>query len=153
MAKIFTSATLLLTIFSVIFCAERETTIIYPPFKHTWGIHKGTETKLDMLLDNRTDFDNPQGIALTRLKSWDDPKDKTDDDQITAFGINSGKGEIIYNSSMYSLALYGNKGSGKGVILLGIASCIKGNTLILCHSMDIINQILIMDLKFMLIIN
>ncbi len=39
-------------------------------------------------------------------------------------------------------------GSGKGVILLGIASCIKGNTLILCHSMDIINQIYADAIKF-----
>ncbi len=112
--KYYTLTILILSIVSAIFCEENETTIVYPPFKHTWGIHKGTEAKLDMLLDNRTDFDNPQGIAVTRLKSWDNPKDKTDDDQITAFGVNSGRGEIIYNSSMYSLALYGKNGSGKG---------------------------------------
>lgn len=39
-------------------------------------------------------------------------------------------------------------GSGKGVILLGIASAIKGNTLILCHSLDIVNQIYVDSVKF-----
>lgn len=102
---------------SLLFGEQTETTIIYPPFKHTWGIHKGTEAKLDMLLNDRTDFDDPQGLALTKLKSHDDPNDKGDDDEITAFGVNSGRGEIIYNSSMYSLALYGNRGSGVGEFL------------------------------------
>ncbi|MCD6418259.1 hypothetical protein J7M00_05700 [bacterium] len=108
------SATLIILCAFALLLAEDETTIIYPPFKHTWGIHKGTEAKLDMLLDDRTDFDNPQGIAVTRLRSWDDPKSKTDDDEITAFGVNSNRGEIIYNSSMYSLALFGKRGSGRG---------------------------------------
>ncbi|MEA1928368.1 MAG: DEAD/DEAH box helicase family protein, partial [Candidatus Auribacterota bacterium] len=39
-------------------------------------------------------------------------------------------------------------GSGKGVILLGLASCIEGKTLILCHSMDILNQIYADAIKF-----
>jgi len=89
-------------------------TLVYPPFKHTWGIHKGTESKLDMLLGDVTDFDNPQGIAVTRLLAWDDPDDNKDDDELTAYGINGNRDQIIYNTSMYSLGLYGKSGSGKG---------------------------------------
>ena len=89
-------------------------TLVYPPFKHTWGIHKGTEGKLDMLLGNATDFVNPQGLALTRLIVWDDPDKTKDDDELTAYGINSGRDEIIYNISMYSLDIFGETGSGPG---------------------------------------
>jgi len=108
----------ILTLFALLIagvanCEQKETTYLYPPFKHSWGFHKGTEEKLDMLLGNRTDFDNPQGIAVTRLKSWDNPKTTRDDDEVTVFGVNSGRGQIIYNKSMYKLGLYGSKGSGR----------------------------------------
>ena len=96
---------------------QNATTLLYPPFKHTWGIHKGTEEKLDMLLGNKTDFDNPQGLAIVKLKTLDDPKSPDDDAEVTAFGVNSGRGEIIYNASMYALGLYGSKGSGVGQFL------------------------------------
>jgi len=88
-------------------------TLVYPPFKHTWGIHKGTEAKLDLLLGNATDFANPQGLAVARLKVLEDPKSDKDDDEITAYGVNSGRDQIIYNTSMYNLAIFGSSGSGK----------------------------------------
>ena len=108
---------------------QKQTTLLFPPFKHTWGIHKGTEEKLDLILGDKTDFDNPQGLTCTRLKSWDDPKDDEDDAEVTAFGVNSGRGEIIYNSSMYSLAIYGKRGSGVGEMSNphGICSTEDGN--------------------------
>jgi len=87
-------------------------TLVYPPFKHTWGIHKGTEAKLDMLLGNATDFDNPQGLAVTRLHAWEDPKTEKDDDELVAYGVNSGRDQIIYNKSMYALDIFGQSGSG-----------------------------------------
>ncbi len=105
---------IVLAIVGVVLAAQKQTTLFYPPFGHTWGIHRGTEDKLDMLLGNVTDFDNPQGVAAVKLKSWDDPKSRKDDDEITCFGVNANRGQIIYNSSMHSLALYGKKGHGVG---------------------------------------
>ena len=87
-------------------------TLVYPPFKHTWGVNKGTEAKLDMLLGNATDFDNTQGIAVTRRTATDNPKDDRDDDELSAYGVNAGRDQIIYNVSMYNLAIYGSHGSG-----------------------------------------
>ncbi|MCK5832746.1 hypothetical protein KAH81_03650 [bacterium] len=99
---------------SVVFTAEKGLqTLVYPPFKHSWGVHKGTEAKLDMLLGNATDFDNPQGLAVARLRRTDNPKDDRDDDELSAYGVNAGKDQIIYNISMYNLAIYGSSGSGK----------------------------------------
>ncbi len=93
--------------------ANELATLVYPPFKHTWGVHKGTEAKLDMLLNGATDFDNPQGAAVTRLEALDNPKNTKDDDELTAYGVNAGRDQIIYNTSMYALAIFGESGSGK----------------------------------------
>ena len=101
-------------IFICIFGEQKETTLLYPPFAHTWGVHRGTEEKLDMILGDVTDFDNPQGLAAVKLKSWDNPKNTDDDDEITCFGVNANRGQIIYNTSMHSLGIYGRNGSGIG---------------------------------------
>jgi DNA-binding beta-propeller fold protein YncE len=104
---------IILVVFASVASVLGLKSLVYPPFKHTWGVTKGTEAKLDMLLGNATDFDNPQGIAVTRLLAWDDPKSTKDDDELTAYGVNAGRNQIIYNTSMYSLGLYGSTGSGK----------------------------------------
>ncbi len=110
----FTRKTLLmLSIFIMAISVMALKSLVYPPFKHTWGITKGTEAKLDMLLGSATDFDNPQGVAVTRLLAWDDKKESKDDDELAAYGVNSGRDQIIYNTSMYSLGLYGSTGSGR----------------------------------------
>jgi len=115
MKKLFIIVVIGLVLFLLpLYAGQKETTLLYPPFGHTWGIHRGTDTKLDMLLGDVTDFDNPQGLAAVKLKAWDNLKDKDDDDEITCFGVNAGRGEILYNSSMKSLALYGREGSGIG---------------------------------------
>ncbi len=59
-----------------------------------------------MLLGITTYFDDPQGLAAVRLDEWEDPSDKADDDEVTVYGVNSGKNEIIYNTSMYGLDIY-----------------------------------------------
>jgi hypothetical protein len=66
-----------------------------------------------MFFGLRTFFNDPQGLATTRLKVWDDTTKTSDDDEVVVYGVNSGRGEIIYNTSMYSLGLYGGKGNGK----------------------------------------
>jgi streptogramin lyase len=123
---------LICAIFALGYCEQKNSTLLFPPFKHTWGVHRGTEEKLDMLTGNITDFDDPQGLASIKLNSWDDPKKEEDDCEITAFGVNSGKGQIIYNSTMYSLSVYGTVGSGVGQMLHphGICATHDGNVYI-----------------------
>jgi hypothetical protein len=48
-------------------------------------------------------------LAAAKLESWDNPKTKKDDDEVIVYGVNSGQHEIIYNTSMYSLALFGSR--------------------------------------------
>jgi hypothetical protein len=106
--------------------------LVFPPFLHSYGIRKATGTHLFMFFGPRTSFDDPQGLATARLASWDDPATEKDDDEVVVYGINAGRGEIIYNSSMWSLGLYGKKGSGKDRLLnpRGIAADGKGNVYI-----------------------
>jgi hypothetical protein len=108
------------------------TTLVFPPFKHTLGFHKAKEIHLKIFLGHERSFDRPTGIAAVKLKSRDDPNKKSDDDELTIYGLNSGKGEIIYNTSMYSAAVYGKKGSGKGEFLAprDIAADTEGNVFV-----------------------
>lgn len=87
--------------------AEQNTTYVYPPWKHTWGVVRATPLKLRLFVGNKTHFDDPQGIAVARLDVWEDSTKTSDDDEITAYGVNSGDNCIIYNKSMYSLGIYG----------------------------------------------
>lgn len=107
---------------------EENTTFIYPPWKHTWGVVRATPLKLRLFVGDKTHFNDPQGIACARLKSWDDTTDTYDDDEITAYGVNSGDNCIIYNSSMFSLGIYGlEKGQREFNKPWGIAADSKGN--------------------------
>jgi len=96
---------------------EEPMTLVFPPFLHAWGMQKCGPVHLRVYMLGRTRFDDPQGLAVTVLDAWDDPADKTDDKEVTAYGMNSGQGEIIYNTSMFSLGLYGSKGEGVGQFL------------------------------------
>ena len=103
--------------------------LVFPPFLHSYGIRKATPGHLFMFFGPQTRFDDPQGLATARLTSWDDPKSHEDDDEVTVYGVNSGRGEIIYNKSMWALGRYGKKGKGAGRFLFprGIAADEKGN--------------------------
>lgn len=85
-----------------------------------------------MLLGPRTAFDDPQGLATTRLECWEDTATKNDDDEVVVYGVNSGRHEIIYNTSMWTLGLYGEKGSGVDQLYFpkGIAADSKGNVFV-----------------------
>jgi hypothetical protein len=89
-------------------------TLVYPPYRHTYGIHKARTPHLKLFLGGRTVFSDPQGVAAVKLAQDDKPDVKGDDYQLTVFGLNSGRGEIIYNSSMQTLAMYGTHGSREG---------------------------------------
>ena len=89
------------------------TTLVYPSFLHTMGIRKATKLHLMIYTGNKVKVKNPQGLAVVRLNSWEDPKNKNDDDEVTGYGVNSGTNVIVYNKSMSSLGFYGLKEVGE----------------------------------------
>jgi DNA-binding beta-propeller fold protein YncE len=95
--------------------APEHTTLVYPPFAHTLGIHRARSIHLQIFLGGRTQFDDPQGAAAVKFAADDDPAVKSDDFQLTLFGVNAARGEILFNSSMQTLAIYGRVGSGEGM--------------------------------------
>lgn len=90
------------------------TTLVFPPYFHSYGIQRATPAKLFMLLPFKTVFLNPQGLAVTKMTARDDTLTEEDDDEVTVYGVNSGRGEIIYNTSMHGITLWGKRGSGRG---------------------------------------
>ena len=107
------------------------TTLVFPPFGHCYGIRKGTPRHLWMFLGDKTRFDNPQGIAAVKLKSNDEPG-KKDDDELTVYGVNANRHQIIYNTSLLSLAIYGKHGTKIGEFKdpKGIAADEDGNVFV-----------------------
>jgi len=90
---------------------DKPTTLTYPSFNHTpFGIHKGTPFWLKVFLGNRTYFNDPQDLAATKLLV---DKDRAPY-QLTVYGVNSGNSEVIYNPTMYTLAIFGKSGRGDG---------------------------------------
>ena len=123
---------LLFLLFPVFLFADEGTTLVIPPFEHCWGIHKGTEKKLKLLLGEDKNFNDPQGLSCVKLFAWDDTTTDEDDDELTVYGVNSGNNEIIYNNSMHSLGIWGNR-YGSEVKLSspkGIAADPEGNVYI-----------------------
>ena len=94
-------------------------TLVYPSYWHTpFGLHRGTPFWLKVFLGTRTNFNNPQDLAATKLLVDFGKINKGRDDwQLTVYGVNSGNGEVIYNPSMHALALFGSKGDGKGQLM------------------------------------
>jgi hypothetical protein len=93
---------------------ERETSYVYPPFKHTLGMQRVGELELKLFLGPGARIDNPQGLAAGKPESRDDPKTERDDDELNLFLVNAGRGELIYNPSQTSLKRFGKRGSGEG---------------------------------------
>jgi len=92
-----------------------QTTLVFPPYLHSYGIQRATQSKLFLiskLSGFHTSFKNPQGIAVVRLEAWEDTTTEHDDDEVTVYGVNSGRHQILYNQSMYRLGVMGNRGPG-----------------------------------------
>jgi sugar lactone lactonase YvrE len=106
-------------------------TLVFPPFGHCMNIYRAGNEQLALLLGGMVGFDDPQGLACVKLVEWDEPE-TGDDDELAAYGVNSGSGHVIYNASMYSLGLYGGEGSGTGELLSphGIAADPDGLVLV-----------------------
>ena len=92
---------------------DKPTTLVFPTFLHTMGIRKATKFHLMLYTRNKVKVRSPEGLAVARLKSWDDPENKKDDDEVTGYGVNSGANVIIYNKSMTSLGFYGLNEQGR----------------------------------------
>ncbi len=85
-------------------------TLVYPDFWHTpMGLHRGTPRLLRVMLGDAVKFDEPAGVACARMAELGGQGP-----QITAFGVNSGSGQIVYNPNMMSLAVFGQEGGGDG---------------------------------------
>ncbi len=95
-------------------------------------MHRVGPFQLFMYLGIRTQFDNPTGIAAVKLRSEDDLSTEQDDDELTVFGLNSGRCEIIYNTSLYSVKVFGTCGDRDGEFRnpLGIAADEDGNVFV-----------------------
>ena len=115
---------LLLIMFLALAAAARESTYVYPPGSHTLGFDRIGEWELKIFKGLGASYDNPQGLAAVKLKSQDDPDDKKDDVWLTLFGVNSGKGQIVYNPSRFEVNTFGKRGEGRNRFRnpLGIAA-------------------------------
>jgi len=87
---------------------DQASTLVFPTFQHTWGIRRASSIHLFMFVGLRTRFDDPQGLAAVRLRSWDDPGTEDDDDELVVYGVNSGQNNIIWNTSMTSVGVFGD---------------------------------------------
>ena len=109
-----------------------STTFVYPPWQHCYGLHRVTQTHLTLRAGFRYKFDDPEGLAAIKLAAEDDTTTTKDDDELTVFGVNSGQGMIIYNTSLTSLAFYGSEGNGPGEFRrpLGVAADRAGHVVV-----------------------
>lgn len=92
----------------------RPTTLVVPPFKHTFGYSKITKSSLKMAVGEKVKFNNPQGIAAVKLRATDDRNTKEDDDELTIFAVNSRSNQIFFNKGFKGYGTYGTFGSGEG---------------------------------------
>jgi len=111
---------------------DTGTTLIYPPFGHCLGMHRATTFHLFLYLGTRTHFSEPAGLAAVKLDALDDPSTTADDDELTVFGLNSKECEIIFNTSLVNVEIYGECGTGRGQFRspLGIAADTRGNVFV-----------------------
>jgi len=96
-------------------------TLAVPSFEHTFGFYRASKYYLQLFLGPTFEYNDPQGIAIVKLKELDNPKSMRDDDELTAFAVNSGAGQIIYNVGLEGVRVYGDKktfASPKGIAVM-----------------------------------
>ncbi len=89
-----------------------NTTLVTPPWNHCLGLHKVTQFHLDIYTAYGERFEDPQGLFCVKLDSKDDPSTDKDDDELTVYGLNSGRHKLIFNKSLTSIGMIGGEGNG-----------------------------------------
>lgn len=82
---------------------RRPTTLVFPPWTHTYGFNKFRQFHMTLHGGPDRRIDDPQGIAVARLDATNGPQ-AGDDDEVTVLGVNAGRGELVYNPTIYTLA-------------------------------------------------
>lgn len=113
---------------SILSAQQHSTTLVFPTKKHS-PIRKATGTHLFFAVGSATSVDNPQGTAVVKLSALDDTTTEKDDDELTVYGINAGKNEIIYNTSLFNIEIYRHEPGAPGALNnpRGIAADRDGN--------------------------
>jgi len=83
-------------------------TLVVPSFRHTFGFYRASKYYLQLFLGANFECNNPQGITAVKLKELNDPKTKRDDDELTIFAVNSGRGQVVYNIGLEEVKVYGD---------------------------------------------
>jgi hypothetical protein len=79
------------------------------------------QAHLDIYSGYRKHFSRPLGISAVK-HSFNDSDSPKDDDELTVYGVNSGAGEVIYNTSRFSLGFFSGWKAGGFVNPIGIAA-------------------------------
>src|SRR5665213_469977 len=114
--------------------------LVYPDFWHTpFGIHRGTQDLLDLMLGGRVQFNDPAGLACAHMVEFGE-----NSPQLTVFGLNRGSGQILYNPDMSSLEVFGADGDGDGQFYQpkGIA-CLRDGTVAVADTGN--NRVVILE--------
>lgn len=106
--------------------AGDSTTLVYPPWKHNYGFNRFRQFHLTAYGGHGRKISSPQGIAAVKLHQTDE-EGPGDDDELTVFGVNAGRGELIYNRSLFELGSYdGAVGGTRLADPVGIAADADG---------------------------
>jgi hypothetical protein len=92
----------------LLFLDYNPNTLVPPPFKHSFGFYRASKYYLQLFLGPGYDYDDPQGIVAVKLRELDDPSTKKDDDELSVFAINSGRGQVVYNVGLEAVKTYGS---------------------------------------------
>jgi len=105
--------------------SKRQRTLVSPPWKHTLGLDRVGQTHLDIYSGYRKHFSRPMGMAAVK-HAFNDAEGPDDDEELTVYGANCGAGEVIYNTSRFSLGFFGGWGTDHLVRPIGIAADREG---------------------------
>lgn len=85
---------------------DLPTTLVRPPWKHNLGFNTLRQFHMTAYGGEDFEIDDPRGIATAKMRFKDAPG-RGDDDEVTVFGVNAGRRELIYNPSLVELARFG----------------------------------------------
>jgi hypothetical protein len=93
--------------------ADPPTTLVPPPAAHTFGIRRLTQRELTLVMPGVA-LVSPGGLAVTRLAATDDPDDRSDDDEVTVVGVDTGAGALFTTFGLAKVGRFDGKGTEFG---------------------------------------